>query len=50
MQMRCIRFFACVLSKKRNTHGGIYEYELHSALNFLYQGQSTSATLDGRYD
>lgn len=42
--------FYKLIKQKRNTHGGIYEYELHSALNFLIQGEHTSATPDGRCD
>lgn len=43
-------FFSENLRGKRNPHGGIYEYELHSALNFLVQGEHTLATPDGRCD
>jgi len=43
-------FFASHFIGRKNSHGGNIEYELHSALAFLKQGQKTPATPDGRYD
>ena len=44
------RFFADAFASRKNTHGGNYEYELHSALAFIQQGEHTAATPDGRFD
>lgn len=42
------QFFALRLADRKNSHGGNYEYELHSARAFLEQGKLTEATPDGR--
>lgn len=42
------QLYSAQFSNRKNSHGGNFEYELHSALAFLYQGEKTEATPDGR--
>ncbi len=44
-----MRIFNDIFSSRRNTHGGRYEFEMHSARAFIIHGQKTKATPDGRY-
>ena len=42
------KFFCDHVHGKANGRGGIYKAELHSAMQFVWQGQKTGATPDGR--
>ncbi len=42
------KFYAKNLAGRRNSHGGEYSYELHSARAFIEQGLKIGATPDGR--
>lgn len=42
------KFYAKNLAGRRNSHGGTYGYELHSARAFIEQGLRVEATPDGR--
>ncbi len=44
-----MRHFYDISSSRRNTHGGRYPLEMHSARAFVIHGQKTKATPDGRY-
>ena len=42
------KFFCARVHGKKNGRGGIYKAELHSAMQFVWQGKKTGATPDGR--
>lgn len=42
------KFYASNLAGRKNSHGGNYGYELHSARAFIEQGKCVEATPDGR--
>ena len=42
------QFFASKFHGRKNSHGGNFEYELHSARAFIDMGKQTEATPDGR--
>lgn len=42
------RFFCAKVNGRKNGRGGVYKAILHSALQFIRQGQKTGATPDGR--
>lgn len=42
------KLYASTLAGRRNSHGGTYGYELHSARAFIEQGKAVEATPDGR--
>ena len=41
-------FFSQNVQRRKNTRGGVYKATLHSALQFVRQGEKTGATPDGR--
>lgn len=41
-------FFALRAGNRRNARGGVYKPFLHSAMQFVWQGEKTGATPDGR--
>lgn len=43
------QYFASLFAGKRNSWGGHYEYELHSARSFIEMGSRTESTPDGRF-
>ena len=42
------RFFTDRINGRKNARGGVYKAVLHSAMQFVWQGQKTEATPDGR--
>ncbi len=42
-------FFASKINGVKNARGGIYKADIHSAMQFLWQGEKTDATPDGRF-
>lgn len=42
------RFFTDRVNGRRNARGGVYKAILHSAMQFVWQGEKTEATPDGR--
>lgn len=42
-------FFTDRVAGRKNARGGVYKAVLHSAMQFLWQGQKTGATPDGRF-
>jgi len=42
-------FFTDRVSGRKNARGGVYKPILHSAMQFVWQGQKTGATPDGRF-
>ena len=42
------RFFTDRVNGRKNARGGVYKAVLHSAMQFVWQGQKTEATPDGR--
>ena len=43
------RFFTDRINGRKNARGGVYKPVLHSAMQFVWQGQKTEATPDGRH-
>lgn len=43
-------YFAMKVNNRPNARGGVYKAIMHSAMQFIEQGNLTSATPDGRYD
>ncbi len=43
------RFFAMKVNNRPNARGGVYKAILHSARQYVWQGERTGATPDGRY-
>ncbi len=43
-------YFAMKVNNRPNARGGVYKASIHSAMQFIWQGNITSATPDGRYD
>ncbi len=42
-------FFAGRVNGKKNARGGVYKSIMHSAMQFIWQGEKTGATPDGRF-
>lgn len=42
------RFFTTTVNNRKNARGGVYKAILHSAMMFVWQGEKTGATPDGR--
>lgn len=42
------RYFAAKVNNRPNGRGGVYKAVMHSAMQFVWQGEKTSATPDGR--
>lgn len=42
-------FFAMKVNQRPNARGGVYKAIMHSAMMFVWQGEKTGATPDGRY-
>ncbi len=42
------KFFTSVINNRKNIRGGVYKAILHSAMMFVWQGEKTGATPDGR--
>ncbi len=42
-------FFTSRINGVKNARGGIYKADIHSAMQFLWQGEKTDATPDGRF-
>lgn len=42
-------YFANKVNNRPNARGGVYKTDMHSAMQFVWQGEKTGATPDGRY-
>lgn len=42
-------YFAMEVNNRPNARGGVYKSIMHSAMQFVWQGEKTGATPDGRY-
>lgn len=42
------RYFAMKVANRPNSRGGVYKPTMHSAMQFVWQGEKTGATPDGR--
>ncbi len=43
-------YFSSKVNNRPNARGGVYKAFMHSAMQFVWQGEKTGATPDGRYD